>query len=85
MILETDPATIASRVSMRGADSDVPLAQQTLSQAFASARGTADELVVEVGRVSKHSGSVSVRSEVALNNTWACVYFVPSIAALAAN
>jgi len=38
MILETDPATIASRVSMRGADSDVPLAQQTLSQAFASAR-----------------------------------------------
>jgi len=38
LILETDPATIASRVAMRGADSDIPLAQQTLSQAFASAR-----------------------------------------------
>lgn len=28
MILETDPATIASRVAMRGADSDIPLAEQ---------------------------------------------------------
>ena len=25
LILETDPATIASRVSMRGAESDIPL------------------------------------------------------------
>lgn len=28
LILETDPGTIASRVAMRGADADVPLAEQ---------------------------------------------------------
>ncbi len=28
VILETDPATIAGRVAMRGADSDIPLAEQ---------------------------------------------------------
>lgn len=38
IILETDPATIAARVGMRGADNEIPLAEQTLSQAFASAR-----------------------------------------------
>jgi hypothetical protein len=38
VILETDPATIAGRVAMRGADADIPLTEQTLSQAFASAR-----------------------------------------------
>lgn len=28
MILETDPATIAGRVAMRGADQDLPLTEQ---------------------------------------------------------
>lgn len=28
LILETDPSTIASRVAMRGADTDVPLTEQ---------------------------------------------------------
>ncbi|KAK9823143.1 hypothetical protein WJX72_000575 [[Myrmecia] bisecta] len=38
LILETDPTTIASRVAMRGAESDVPLSEQTFSQALASAK-----------------------------------------------
>ncbi|GMH36553.1 hypothetical protein BSKO_04421 [Bryopsis sp. KO-2023] len=41
LILETDPQVVASRVSMRSADSpgfDVPFAEQTFSQAFASAK-----------------------------------------------
>merc|ERR550532_1636215 len=38
VILETDPTVIAGRVAMRGADSDVPLSEQTFSQAFASAK-----------------------------------------------
>eukprot|EP00891_Asterochloris_glomerata_P004966 jgi/Astpho2/4966/fgenesh1_pm.00070_%23_5_t len=43
LILETDPGTIASRVAMRGADTDnMPLSEQvsvqTFSQAFASAK-----------------------------------------------
>jgi hypothetical protein len=50
LILETDPQTVASRVAMRGADSDggvgaggaVGSAEQTLSQAL----GTAREMLV---------------------------------------
>eukprot|EP01135_Chromosphaera_perkinsii_P000766 Nk52_evm54s151 gene=Nk52_evmTU54s151 len=39
IVLEADPTLIAQRSSMRGnSDNDVPLAEQTLSQAFASAR-----------------------------------------------
>jgi hypothetical protein len=39
LILETEPTVVASRVSMRGADGDGPPgAEQTFSQAFASAR-----------------------------------------------
>jgi hypothetical protein len=38
LILETEPQVVASRVSMRGADGDVPAVEQTFSQAFASAR-----------------------------------------------
>ncbi|KAK9868753.1 hypothetical protein WJX84_006598 [Apatococcus fuscideae] len=38
LILETDSTTIASRVTMRGAENETPLAEQTLSQAFASAK-----------------------------------------------
>jgi hypothetical protein len=42
LILETDPATVASRVAMRGADTEVPLTEQvtvqSFSQAFASAK-----------------------------------------------
>eukprot|EP01101_Sappina_pedata_P009027 TRINITY_DN5134_c0_g1_i1.p1 TRINITY_DN5134_c0_g1~~TRINITY_DN5134_c0_g1_i1.p1 ORF type:complete len:184 (+),score=69.72 TRINITY_DN5134_c0_g1_i1:31-552(+) len=37
IILETEPEVIASRVSMRSTD-DTPVAEQTLSQVFASAR-----------------------------------------------
>ncbi|WIA32292.1 hypothetical protein OEZ86_003138 [Tetradesmus obliquus] len=38
LILETDPQTVASRVTMRGADGEVPITEQTFSQAFASAK-----------------------------------------------
>lgn len=38
VILETDANVIANRVSMRGADSDTPLAEQSFSQALASAK-----------------------------------------------
>lgn len=38
LILETEPELVASRVTMRGADGEVPLAEQTFSQAFASAK-----------------------------------------------
>mmetsp|Transcript_6095 Transcript_6095/g.15538 ORF Transcript_6095/g.15538 Transcript_6095/m.15538 type:complete len:181 (-) Transcript_6095:114-656(-) len=38
VILETEPNVIANRVSMRGADGDTPLAEQTFSQALASAK-----------------------------------------------
>ncbi|GBF91367.1 hypothetical protein Rsub_04107 [Raphidocelis subcapitata] len=38
LVLETEPQVVASRVSMRGADGDVPVVEQTFSQAFASAR-----------------------------------------------
>uniref|UniRef100_A0A061RHV0 Coatomer subunit zeta n=1 Tax=Tetraselmis sp. GSL018 TaxID=582737 RepID=A0A061RHV0_9CHLO len=38
IILETDPSVVAARVAMRGADSDVPLSEQTFSQALASAK-----------------------------------------------
>lgn len=32
ILLESDPAVVASRVSMKGADSDIPLSEQTISQ-----------------------------------------------------
>ena len=38
IILETDASVIASRVSMRGSDGDVPLSEQTFAQALASAK-----------------------------------------------
>lgn len=38
IILETDADVIAGRVAMRGADADVPLSEQTISQALATAR-----------------------------------------------
>mmetsp|Transcript_28662 Transcript_28662/g.39588 ORF Transcript_28662/g.39588 Transcript_28662/m.39588 type:complete len:179 (-) Transcript_28662:183-719(-) len=38
VILETEANVIASRVTMRGADSDLPLSEQTFSQALASAK-----------------------------------------------
>mmetsp|Transcript_18903 Transcript_18903/g.60719 ORF Transcript_18903/g.60719 Transcript_18903/m.60719 type:complete len:181 (+) Transcript_18903:124-666(+) len=38
IIMETEPNIIAGRVAMRGADSDVPLSEQTFSQALASAK-----------------------------------------------
>lgn len=38
VIMETEPNVIANRVSMRGADGDTPLTEQTISQAFASAK-----------------------------------------------
>jgi len=38
LILETEPQMVAARVSMRGADGEVPITEQTFSQAFASAK-----------------------------------------------
>jgi len=38
IILETDPTVVAGRVSMRGADGEVPLSEQTFAQALASAK-----------------------------------------------
>lgn len=38
IILETDPQSITNRVLMRGIDSEVPMSELTISQAFASAR-----------------------------------------------
>jgi len=38
VILESDPMVIAQRVAMKGADSDIPLSEQTISQALQSAR-----------------------------------------------
>ena len=38
VIFETDPNIIANRVSMRGADSETPLTEQSFTQAIASAR-----------------------------------------------
>ena len=38
IVLETDPALVASNVSMRGAEAEVPLTEQTFSQALATAK-----------------------------------------------
>jgi len=38
IILEADPAVIAQRVAMKGADTDIPLSEQTISQALQSAK-----------------------------------------------
>ncbi|KAH7299165.1 hypothetical protein KP509_25G075600 [Ceratopteris richardii] len=38
IILETEANVIAAKVAMRGADADVPLSEQTISQALATAR-----------------------------------------------
>ncbi len=38
IILETDPSVVAGRVSMRGSDGELPLSEQTFSQALASAK-----------------------------------------------
>lgn len=38
IILETEANVIAGKVAMRGADADVPLSEQTISQALATAR-----------------------------------------------
>lgn len=38
LILETEPQVVASRVSMRGSEAEIPLTEQTFSQAFASAK-----------------------------------------------
>ncbi|MCO5571138.1 hypothetical protein L7F22_024871 [Adiantum nelumboides] len=38
IILETEANVIAAKVAMRGADADVPLSEQTLTQALATAR-----------------------------------------------
>lgn len=38
LVLETDPSVVASRVTMRGAESEIPITEQTFSQALASAK-----------------------------------------------
>uniref|UniRef100_A0A6B2LKQ3 Zeta-coat protein n=1 Tax=Arcella intermedia TaxID=1963864 RepID=A0A6B2LKQ3_9EUKA len=38
ILLETDSEVISSRVSLKGADGDIPLAEQTLTQAFQTAK-----------------------------------------------
>ena len=40
LILETDPPTIASRVSMRGAESDIPLTDRVSEVGFAGSRAS---------------------------------------------
>jgi hypothetical protein len=37
IILESEPAIIASRVAMKGDDQDIPLSEQTISQAIENA------------------------------------------------
>lgn len=38
VILESDPSVLESRAALRGVESDVPLAEQTISQALQNAR-----------------------------------------------
>jgi len=38
ILLETDPSEIQKRVSLKGAEEDVPLTEQTLSQAWETAK-----------------------------------------------
>ncbi len=38
VIFEADPSVIAGRVAMKGADNDVPLSEQTISQALQTAK-----------------------------------------------
>eukprot|EP00741_Cyanophora_paradoxa_P015127 tig00020848_g14598.t1 len=38
IVLETDPSVIASRVQMKGAETDVPLSEQSLAQVLATAK-----------------------------------------------
>ena len=38
VVLETDPTIISNRVAMRGAEREIPLAEQSLSQVWAGAR-----------------------------------------------
>lgn len=38
IILESDPALIVQRVGMKGADTEVPLSEQTIGQALSSAK-----------------------------------------------
>lgn len=38
IVLETDPNVLEGRVSLRGSDTDVPFAEQTISQALKTAR-----------------------------------------------
>ena len=38
LILETDPATVAARVSMAGAEGELPLGEQTLAKVAAMAK-----------------------------------------------
>lgn len=46
VVLETDPNIVTNRVSMRGADSEIPLAEQSLSQVMAAAREAATRVLL---------------------------------------
>jgi hypothetical protein len=54
LILETDPSTIASRVAMRGADADVPLAEQVRSCIAGRARCVHADLLASVACPDAH-------------------------------
>ncbi len=54
LILETDPSTIASRVAMRGADADVPLAEQVCSCIAGRARSVCADLLASVSCLDAH-------------------------------
>jgi len=49
IILEADPAILSSRASMKGAESDLPITEQTLSQALQSAKEQFTRTILKTG------------------------------------
>jgi len=49
VILESEPSIIASRVSMKGLNSDIPLSEQTISQALQTAKDQIARSILKSG------------------------------------
>jgi len=49
VILESEPSIIASRVSMKGLNSDLPLSEQTISQALQTAKDQIARSILKSG------------------------------------
>jgi len=49
IILEADPAILSSRAAMKGAESDLPITEQTLSQAIQSAKEQFTRTILKTG------------------------------------